>query len=58
MKNWFCDVDSSILNQRKRVSFQGLNWKKYMYLDEINDSDRYLNILSDLNSKKKVEGMG
>ena len=53
MKNWFCDVELSIFNRRKRVSFRGLNWKKYVFLDEINDSDRYLHILSDLDSKKK-----
>ena len=52
-ENWFCDVKPSIPNRRKRVFFRGLNWKKYVFLDEINDSDRYLHILSDLDSKKK-----
>ena len=43
----------SIPNRRKRLSFRGLNWKKYVFLDEINESDRYLHILSDLDSKIK-----
>ena len=53
MKDRFYDVEPSIFNQRKSVFFRGLNWKKYVFLDEINDSDRYLHILSDLDSKKK-----
>ena len=58
MKNLFCDVKQSIPNRRKRLSFRGLNWKKYVFLDEINESDRYLHILSDLDSKKsRVYGL-
>ena len=40
-------------NNKPSAVFRGLNLKKYVFLDEINDSDRYLHILSDLDSKKK-----
>ena len=51
-RNDFRVVKTSIQFRRKSSFFWGQNWQKYTFVGKTNDQDRYLHILSDLDSKK------